>query len=235
MNELRRLQQETDRLRSQVEEENAALAKSVREREARISELESKVSRLEEDSAALQQRVEPLVAAVDKERSEGHVHRARILELEADRDSLVKKNEELRLSLLQVVQMGVGNQRSRGQELLVQSNSIDIQLEKIGVTEFALGVSLAELTPSLRQYLKIPATFSRYPINGILVVGVQPGGPAANRLSPSDVILSVDGVPVSSVMDLQSILHSGSQFRDVSLHVYRKGKQKSVSLRRRID
>lgn len=63
----------------------------------------------------------------------------------------------------------------------------------------ALGLTVAPITPELRDRFGIPAE-----VKGLAVTGVAPGGPAAEKgLEPGDVIVEVGQEPVTSPAELE--------------------------------
>jgi serine protease Do len=62
------------------------------------------------------------------------------------------------------------------------------------------GISVNNLTPSLRKQLQIPPD-----IHGVVVVDVDPDSPAADYLGQGDVILSVNHHPVNSMADFNDL------------------------------
>jgi len=62
------------------------------------------------------------------------------------------------------------------------------------------GISVKNLTPSLRTQLEIPAD-----VSGVVVVDVDPDSPAADYLAQGDVILSVNHHPVNSAADFNNL------------------------------
>lgn len=62
------------------------------------------------------------------------------------------------------------------------------------------GISVKNLTPSLRKELEIPPDAS-----GVVVVDVDPNSPAADYLEQGDVILSVNHHPVNSAADFNNL------------------------------
>jgi serine protease Do len=62
------------------------------------------------------------------------------------------------------------------------------------------GISVKNLTPSLRKQLQIPPD-----IHGVVVVDVDPDSPAADYLGQGDVILSVNHHPVNSMADFNDL------------------------------
>ena len=62
------------------------------------------------------------------------------------------------------------------------------------------GISVENLTPSLRKQLEIPPD-----VHGVVVVDVDPDSPAADYLGEGDIILSVNHQPVNSVADFNNL------------------------------
>jgi serine protease Do len=62
------------------------------------------------------------------------------------------------------------------------------------------GISVKNLTPSLRKQLEIPAD-----VSGVVVIDVDPDSPTADYLAQGDVILSVNHHPVTSVADFNNL------------------------------
>jgi len=62
------------------------------------------------------------------------------------------------------------------------------------------GISVKNLTPSLRKQLEIPPD-----VSGVVVVDVDPDSPAADYLAQGDVILSVNHHTVNSVADFNNL------------------------------
>ncbi|WP_378741287.1 S1C family serine protease [Nocardia brasiliensis] len=78
---------------------------------------------------------------------------------------------------------------------------VDQLLTKGAATHPYLGVSAGRITPQIQEMLGVPAE------DGALVVGVDPGAPAAAAgLRPGDVIIEFAGKPVRTVEDLLSVL-----------------------------
>ena len=62
------------------------------------------------------------------------------------------------------------------------------------------GISVTNLTPSLRKQLEIPPD-----VSGVVVVDVDPDSPAADYLAQGDVILNVNHHTVNSVADFNNL------------------------------
>jgi len=62
------------------------------------------------------------------------------------------------------------------------------------------GISVKNLTPSLRKQLEIPPD-----VHGVVVVDVDPDSPAAQYLKQGDVILSVNQQSLNSVVDFNNL------------------------------
>jgi serine protease Do len=79
-----------------------------------------------------------------------------------------------------------------------------------------LGVSLGRLTPQIRERLGVPAE------DGALLVGVEPGGPAAAAgLRAGDVIVGMAGRPVRSVEDVLGVLRDTEPGQQVQVTIAR--------------
>ncbi|RMF83919.1 MAG: PDZ domain-containing protein, partial [Planctomycetota bacterium] len=77
-----------------------------------------------------------------------------------------------------------------------------------------LGMALADLSPNMRNRLGLSAD------EGVVVTSVDPAGPAARSgLQANDVILTVQGRPVSSVAQF---------YRELSKHDLKKGVRLTV-------
>jgi serine protease Do len=92
----------------------------------------------------------------------------------------------------------------------------------------ALGLTLASLTPDLRQQFGIPET-----VEGVLVTSVADDGPAARRgLQPGDVIEQVGSAPVATPQQVASLAKAArAENRDaVLLLVNRQGDEIFVAV-----
>jgi serine protease Do len=90
-----------------------------------------------------------------------------------------------------------------------------------------LGVSIADIAhdPKLAQ------SFGYKNSTGVLVESALPGTPAAGKLQSGDIIESVNGKPVESVLQLRNEIASFGPDTEVNLTVFRDGKDTSVSLK----
>lgn len=106
-----------------------------------------------------------------------------------------------------------------------------------------LGIEGTTLTPQLDQQLNLPTSQK-----GALVINVTPGGPAANAglqgttqqvgangnqqiVSGGDVIIGINGQPVSSFEDLLSYMYNNAQpGQTVTLNVLRNGQQQNIQI-----
>jgi serine protease Do len=81
-----------------------------------------------------------------------------------------------------------------------------------------LGVSLGELTPSIRQQLGVAVD------SGAVVLGVDPGSPAAAAgVQPSDVIVRFNDTPIANVADVLGALRTTKPGDQVVLTIARRG------------
>ncbi|MGH8397888.1 MAG: DegQ family serine endoprotease [Gammaproteobacteria bacterium] len=87
-----------------------------------------------------------------------------------------------------------------------------------------LGVSLQNLSPDLAQALKIPQN------QGAIVNQVVPGSQAEKAgIKPNDVIVSVNGSPVTSSADLANAIGAMRVGTPLALGVIRNGKQMTIN------
>ncbi len=92
----------------------------------------------------------------------------------------------------------------------------------------SLGLALAELTPEARQRYRIPDD-----VDGAIIVGVEPGGPAADRgLAPGDVVTMVGQSPVKGPNEAaQKMDEARTQERGrVLLQIARGGNKQFVAV-----
>ncbi len=86
-----------------------------------------------------------------------------------------------------------------------------------GPTGTALaGISVQNLTPSLRDQLGVPSS-----VSGVVVSGVDPSSPAADWLTQGDIIESINRQPVHNVNDFNRL--AGEAKGQVLLRVNRQG------------
>jgi S1-C subfamily serine protease len=116
------------------------------------------------------------------------------------------------------------------------------QLIKQGRVEHAfIGIQAQPVTPSIARLFHLPAT------HGLLIVSVEAGSGAAKAgLRPGtqqatvagqsyplggDLIVSIDGVPVSSVDQLRNEIEDKKPGDTVTLGIYRNDKKKTVTVK----
>lgn len=68
--------------------------------------------------------------------------------------------------------------------------------------------------------------------DGIIVTAIEPGGPAADsELRPADVIVAIDGKPVSTAQDLKNAIRNKTIGNPVALDVIRNGKAVKLAVK----
>jgi serine protease Do len=88
-----------------------------------------------------------------------------------------------------------------------------------------LGVSIQELTPALRQALKLPPDSK-----GVLLNQILPEGPASKAgLQAGDVVLELNGQPVANQRALLGLVAQAEVGSTVSLKVWRHGRALTLS------
>ncbi|NMG19631.1 HhoA/HhoB/HtrA family serine endopeptidase [Brasilonema bromeliae] len=97
-----------------------------------------------------------------------------------------------------------------------------------------IGVQMQEITPELaRQFNSNPNSPIQLPeINGVLVMQVVPNSPAAAAgIRPGDVILQVDGQPITKGTQLLDIVEASRVGQQLQLKVQRGNRTQQLSIR----
>jgi serine protease Do len=85
-----------------------------------------------------------------------------------------------------------------------------------------IGIAGQPLTSDVRDRAGLPRDVE----GGIVVAGVQPGGPAESAgIQPGDIVVEANGRPIPSINDLRSIIGSARSGEYVRLYVYRPSRQ----------
>jgi serine protease Do len=87
-----------------------------------------------------------------------------------------------------------------------------------------LGVVIQELTEEIAQQ------FGVEPESGVLIADVRPDGPSYGILQRGDIVLSVDGVPVKRVTELQQNIMYRPVGSKVQLEILRNGTRQTVAI-----
>jgi serine protease Do len=87
-----------------------------------------------------------------------------------------------------------------------------------------LGVVIQELTEEIAQQ------FGVEPESGVLIADVLPDGPSYGILQRGDIVLSVDGVPVKRVTELQQNIMYRPVGSKVQLEILRNGTRQTVAI-----
>lgn len=116
-----------------------------------------------------------------------------------------------------------------------KAKQIVAQLERDGkVAHPYLGVQMITLTPQLaRQNNSDPNSPIQVPeVNGVLVVGVIPNSPAAKAgIRRGDVIVQVEGKPVTSAEQLQNIVEESRVGQTLQLKIQRGSQTQQLAVR----
>jgi len=103
---------------------------------------------------------------------------------------------------------------------------MDQLIKKGKVQRGMLGVTIQQLTPELASGLGLKEN------KGVLVSGVQPGGPAEKAgLHSSDVILQVNGKDVNDSNELRNDIAAMGPGTDVTLTILRNGNRQEMHVR----
>jgi len=88
-----------------------------------------------------------------------------------------------------------------------------------------MGISYGDITDEIAQVFKLPVK------EGVLVAGVENGGPAAIAgIQKGDIIVEVDGKKITDGGDLQRVLQSKNVGDKVAVTIYRDGKRRSIDV-----
>lgn len=89
-----------------------------------------------------------------------------------------------------------------------------------------IGIAAQDLTPELRNAFGLPTG-----LRGVLIADVLEGSSASDvGLQPGDIVLSLDGQPVTSSNQLQSILATTAVGRTIDLHYVRGQNERTVKV-----
>ena len=94
------------------------------------------------------------------------------------------------------------------------------------VTRGYIGVEVQDLTKELAESFKLTST------EGALIAGVRPEGPADNAgIRPGDILIAVEGRPVTSSSDMLNLIAALSPGQTSTLIVLRNQEEKSFKIR----
>jgi serine protease Do len=90
-----------------------------------------------------------------------------------------------------------------------------------------LGVNIGTVTPAMLKEVKLGAS------EGVVVGGIQPGGPAANTgLRMGDVVVGISGKPVKTDQELRTAIAASKPGTSIDLDVvHQDGKKQTVKVR----
>jgi Do/DeqQ family serine protease len=112
---------------------------------------------------------------------------------------------------------------------------ISAQLIETGRVEHAfLGIQMANLSPEVKENINNSPDrpFSVEEEEGVLIVQVMPNSPAARGgLREGDVIVAVEGQPVSESAAVQQAVESSTVGQDLALTLRRDGREQTITVR----
>jgi serine protease Do len=94
--------------------------------------------------------------------------------------------------------------------------------------ETGIGVSVEPITPSVSRQLRVPDGRG-----GAVVAEVSPRSPALGAIGPGDVILAINGSPVSSVGDVKTRFERAGTGTTIRVLVWRQGTEQVAMVRKR--
>jgi len=95
-------------------------------------------------------------------------------------------------------------------------------------TETSIGVSIEPVSPGIARQLRIPSGRG-----GAVVADISPRSPAIGVLASGDVILAINGSPVSSVDEVARLLDSARTGTLIRVLVWRQGQEQVAVVRKR--
>lgn len=87
-----------------------------------------------------------------------------------------------------------------------------------------LGVGVATITPQIAQRFRLPVD------QGVLVIEVVSGSPAAEDLSRGDILLALDDEPLTEAADLYRLLRVSRPGQTITLTVLSDGEEQEVQV-----
>jgi serine protease Do len=122
----------------------------------------------------------------------------------------------------------VGRSGWMGIGFAIPSNVIQESLESVirhgRIIRGHLGVRVAELTPDMARRAGVEA------VEGLIVVEVVPGSPAQRAgLQPRDVIVALDGEPITQAAELRRRVTATEVGRGIDLEVQRGGTRRTIT------
>jgi S1-C subfamily serine protease len=103
--------------------------------------------------------------------------------------------------------MGINTSGPRNMVLTIPPSTVNrvvgqlLEKGRIARGYLGLGMQPVRLSESLQQTLNLPRT------SGVIIVAVEPNSPAEGAgLLIGDVLVALDGVPVSDIADVQALL-----------------------------
>jgi len=105
----------------------------------------------------------------------------------------------------------------------VAKSVVDTLIKEGRVIRGWLGIGIQDLTPPLKEYYGSD--------KGVLVVSVDPAGPAARSgLQEEDIILSLDGAPVENIFHMQLTIASAKPGNSMDLSIVRDHSTRAASV-----
>jgi len=95
------------------------------------------------------------------------------------------------------------------------------------VTRGWLGVSISDVSHNQQ----VAESFGYKGTDGVLVEQPLKGSPAAGKLNAGDIIIGINGKPVTNSVDLRNAVSTAPPGSDMNFKVYREGKEQTVTVK----
>ena len=120
-----------------------------------------------------------------------------------------------------------------GQELVIEATITESRAETADVPQ-TLQPKVRDMQETLEaiglQVAELSAVDRQNGFSGVVAVGISPGGLAANRILPGDLIVGVNESRVSSVTEFYQYLAASAAVQTTSLYLLRQGRELKVDL-----
>ena len=98
--------------------------------------------------------------------------------------------------------------------------------KEIGYNNVLKGITVQELTPSLRDKMGMPEN-----VNGVIIANISEDSPAQEYLQVNDVILEVNRRAITNIRDYEQVVSKIGEKDSALLLIYRDGASIYISMK----